>query len=434
MGKEPIEADFARLGLKIETADDAPFTAKHFELFVNDAVKNVLGSCGPVVKISHFDENRKIGSVIAVGNEVLSVWAAISVSGTFLNRHSQIVMLVYLVLIPVLLFAFLLAFFLVIYFSMPSSRDFHFFKKHALVTGGSKGIGYQLAAGLIERGANVTIVARNVDDLKKSCASLQELADGRGQRQKVQWKSLDLTKNYDEIKKTIEEAEKEFGPVDVLINNAGHSVQAPFEKIDIDDFEKQMRVNYLSAVFATRAVIEGMKQRKSGHISFVSSAAGQFAIYGYTAYSATKFALRGLADALHMELLPFKVNVGILYPPNTDTEGFKYEIQTMPEEVRLISETAGLFTPEFVAEAHLKDVENGQYATTIGLDGWMLGNLTAGASPEKSLWRAFVQTWLAGLFRGITLVYMGYFNGIVKKCHRRRLQEAAEAEETSKSE
>lgn len=337
--------------------------------------------------------------------------------------------LVWLVLIPVAAFVIFLIVLLFIFFSIPSRRDFHFFRRHAIVTGGSKGIGYQLAVGLIERGCNVTIVARNVKDLERACSDLQTLADQRGQRQKVQWKSIDMTAEYEVIKAAFDECAKELGPIDILINNAGHSVQAPFCELPVTDFEKQMKVNYLSAVYATRAVVDDMKARKTGHISFVSSAAGQFAIFGYSAYSPTKFALRGFADTLHMELLPYKVNVGVLYPPNTDTEGFKLELETMPEETKLMSDSAGLFTPKFVADAHLKDIADGNYATTIGLDGWMLGVLTAGASPEKSLFRALTQGALAGIFRAVTLVYLGYFNGITKKCYRRRLAEKADENE-----
>uniref|UniRef100_A0A1I7U7S9 3-dehydrosphinganine reductase n=1 Tax=Caenorhabditis tropicalis TaxID=1561998 RepID=A0A1I7U7S9_9PELO len=340
--------------------------------------------------------------------------------------------LIWLVLIPVIAFILFLIVTLFIFFSIPSRRDFHFFRRHAIVTGGSKGIGYQLAVGLIERGCNVTIIARNVNDLKRACGDLQTLADQRGQRQKVQWKSIDMTADYEVIKAAFDECAKELGPIDILINNAGHSVQAPFCELPVSDFEKQMKVNYLSAVYATRAVVDDMKQRKTGHISFVSSAAGQFAIFGYSAYSPTKFALRGFADTLHMELLPYKVNVGVLYPPNTDTEGFKLEQETMPEETKLMSDAAGLFTPKFVAEAHLKDIADGNYATTIGLDGWMLGTLTAGASPEKSLFRALTQGALAGIFRAITLVYLGYFNGITKKCYRRRLAEKEEERENER--
>lgn len=345
--------------------------------------------------------------------------------------------LILLVLIPVIVFIIFLVVTLFIFFSIPSRRDFPFFRRHAIVTGGSKGIGYQLAVGLIERGCHVTIVARNVQDLQKASEELQTLADQRGQRQKVQWKSIDMTADYEVIKAAFDDCAKELGPIDILINNAGHSVQAPFCDLPVTDFEKQMKVNYLSAVYATRAVVDDMKKRKTGHISFVSSAAGQFAIFGYSAYSPTKFALRGFADTLHMELLPYKVNVGVLYPPNTDTEGFKLELETMPEETKLMSDAAGLFTPKFVAESHLKDIAEGNYTTTIGLDGWMLGVLTAGASPEKSLFRAMTQGALAGVFRAVTLVYLGYFNGITKKCYRKRMvwmKEDEQEEEENKEE
>ncbi|CAB3405692.1 unnamed protein product [Caenorhabditis bovis] len=448
MGSNQIEADYTRLGVKIELPDKRSFTINQFEQFVNEAVREVFGTCGPIVKVSEYIESQNRGSVIATGSEIQQVWAALSSKGLFrgyriaahfhINRNRRVEFslnkmgLVFLVFIPIIGFVIFLVGGLVLYFSLPSRRDFFFYKKHAVVTGGSKGIGFQLAAGLIERGCNVTIIARNVNDLKKACESLEELAIQRGQNQKVQWKSLDLTSNYEQIKKTFDESAAELGPIEILINNAGHSVQAPFSELPVDDFEKQMKINYLSAVYASRAVVEDMKSRKSGHISFVSSAAGQFAIFGYTAYSPTKFALRGFADALHMELLPYRVNVGVLYPPNTDTEGFKVEIETMPEETKLISDSAGLFTPKFVAEAHLNDIADGNYATTIGLDGWMLGNLTAGASPEKSLPRAIVQAMLAGIFRAITLVYLGYFNGIVKRCHRRKLTEEEEKRKARK--
>ncbi|CAI4226478.1 unnamed protein product [Auanema sp. JU1783] len=318
---------------------------------------------------------------------------------------------------------------MVIYFSTPSRKTIELRGKHALVTGGSKGIGKEIAHQLILKGCHVTIVARNENDLKATCEELQLLADQMGQKQKVQWASIDLTKNFEDIEKSVRKTEVDFGPVHILINNAGHSVQSGFEDIKVEDFEKQMKVNYLSAVYMTRAVVAGMKARRAGHISFVSSAAGQCAIYGYSAYSPTKFALRGFADVLHMELLPYKINVSLLYPPNTDTEGFKVELETMPEETKLMSDSAGLFSPQDVAVAHLADIESGQYCTTIGLDGWMLGVLTAGASPEKSLARALVQSSCAGLFRAVMLCYIGYFNGIVKKCYYRRKAVEEEKEE-----
>jgi len=117
-----------------------------------------------------------------------------------------------------------------------------------------------------------------------------------------------------------------------------------------------------------------------------------------------------------MELLPFGVSISVLYPPNTNTEGFAVELRDMPEQVRLISETAGLFEPNFVARRFIDDVVSGKTSTTIGLDGWMLGVLTAGAAPERSLWRAFTQVSLAGVLRAVMLVYLGHFNRIIRRC------------------
>ncbi len=88
-----------------------------------------------------------------------------------------------------------------------------------------------------------------------------------------------------------------------------------------------MRVNYIGGVYCTKSVVDSMKGRKFGRILFVSSQAGQIGIYGYTAYSATKFALRGLAEALQMELKPYNIYISVSYPPDTDTPGFKDELK-----------------------------------------------------------------------------------------------------------
>ena len=86
-----------------------------------------------------------------------------------------------------------------------------------------------------------------------------------------------------------------------------------------------MRVNYLGSVYCTKSVIESMKSRKFGRIVMVSSQAGQIGIFGYTAYSATKFALKGFSEALQMEVKPYNVYVTMAYPPDTDTPGLKEE-------------------------------------------------------------------------------------------------------------
>ncbi|KAK0417497.1 hypothetical protein QR680_013045 [Steinernema hermaphroditum] len=306
----------------------------------------------------------------------------------------------------------------VLYYSLPKKKQFVFRGKHAFVTGGSKGIGKQIALELIRKGCSVSIAARNVSDLESTAKELKTLCDSRGEGQKVQWYSFDVTESYEKTESVIREAEKELGPVGVLINNAGFSTQEAFHDLPLSAFENQMKVNYLSGVYASRAVFSSMKSLGGGHIGFVSSAAGQCAIWGYTAYSPAKFAVRGFAEALHMEMLPFNIGVSVLFPPNTATEGFQVELDTMPEQVKLISDSAGLFEPDYVAKTFVSDIEAGEFATTIGLDGWMLGNLTVGAAPEKNLLRAIQQVLFAGVFRGVMLGYIGYFNRMVRRCHK----------------
>ncbi|VDM56200.1 unnamed protein product [Angiostrongylus costaricensis] len=283
-----------------------PFTTTDFQLYVAQAIKRVLGTCGPQVQVDDFDETTRKGSVIVPGEDAQLVWASLTISGQ--NDESKALLddmtSLWVALVPIGVVLLGLVLLLVLYFSIPSRKGFSLKKKHAVVT--------------------------------------------------------------------VRLSETELGPVDVLINNVGTSVQGAFDELPISSFEEQMRINYLSAVYATRCIVGGMKLRRSGHISFVSSAAGQCAIWGYTAYAPTKFAIRGFADALQMELSPYNINVSVLYPPNTDTEGFKVEMATMPEEVRLISGTAGFFSPQHVAKAHVQDIEDGQYATAVGLDGWML--------------------------------------------------------------
>lgn len=87
-----------------------------------------------------------------------------------------------------------------------------------------------------------------------------------------------------------------------------------------------MRTNYLGSVYCTKAVVESMKNREFGRVVFVSSQAGQVGIYAYTGYSASKFALKGLAEALQMELKPYNIHVTIAYPADTDTPGLRDEL------------------------------------------------------------------------------------------------------------
>uniref|UniRef100_A0A915Q6T5 3-dehydrosphinganine reductase n=1 Tax=Setaria digitata TaxID=48799 RepID=A0A915Q6T5_9BILA len=381
------------------------FTEHDFEVLVNEAVRLILGQTAPNYTLGPFDEFERKGSVVVQACDVNLIWAALSIYGRFFGK-------------PIALHFNSVGYILVC---------------TLLDHSGSKGIGKAIAISLIKRGCSVSLAARNVEQLELACIELNALAKTKQNGAVAKYYSVDVTSSYATLEAVISKAENELGGIDILVNNAGYALQGAFDAIDVSEFEEQMRLNFLSAVYMTRAVVSKMKKSRSGQIIFVNSAAGQCPIWGYTAYGATKFALRGFAEALHMELLPYNVQVSVIYPPNTNTEGYQLlffrfqkltyrnkfslerEILTMPKELEEISSTAGLFEPKVVAECFIHNLSCGNYHTCIGLEGWALGVLTAGGAPEKNFMNAVAQVLLGGLLRAVMLIYIAHFNWIVKK-------------------
>jgi 3-dehydrosphinganine reductase len=138
----------------------------------------------------------------------------------------------------------------------------------------------------------------------------------------------------------------------MLFNVAGTSTSAAFVDTDYKEFLRLVDINYLGSAYATRAFLPHMISKgTTDHphpraIVFTSSQAGQLGVYGYTAYSASKYALRGLAEALQMEVARDNVSVQLAFPPDTDTPGFEEEQIGKPEETKLISQTSGLFSAD----------------------------------------------------------------------------------------
>jgi 3-dehydrosphinganine reductase len=128
----------------------------------------------------------------------------------------------------------------------------------------------------------------------------------------------------------------------------GHFVELPTEQ-----FEQQMQTNYFGAVYLAKALLPQMIERSQGHVAFVSSLVGLMGVFGYTAYAPTKFALRGLAEALRCEMKPRGIRVSICFPPDTDTPQHDFEMPHLPEETKAIAGNAKMMTAEAVAETLL---------------------------------------------------------------------------------
>jgi short-subunit dehydrogenase len=187
--------------------------------------------------------------------------------------------------------------------------------KIALVTGASSGIGRDTAIDLARRGATVAICARRMDRLEETLAACRQCAPrSRAYRCDV--------RDRDDIKRTVAAARADVGPIDILVNNAGVAAYHLFLEAPEEEFEQLMRANYLSAVDFTRAVMPSMVERGTGAVVFVSSFAGRMATWRHTAYSASKFAITGFAEALYYEVKPRGVHVAVVNPGVIKTELF----------------------------------------------------------------------------------------------------------------
>jgi 3-dehydrosphinganine reductase len=136
-----------------------------------------------------------------------------------------------------------------------------------------------------------------------------------------------------------------------------------------------MAINYFGTLYCIKAALPGMEQQRRGQIAMVSSGAGLIGIYGYTPYSPSKFALRGLAEALRGELKPWGIGVSIVYPPDTDTPQLAAENLTKPPETKRITATAETWSADAVAAKIVAGIEKRQFIITPGQEMTILARL-----------------------------------------------------------
>jgi len=238
-------------------------------------------------------------------------------------------------------------------------------KQHFIVTGGSTGIGLACAERFAALGADVTIIARDLNKL--ALAKKRVEAAHADPAQQVRILSMDIT---DEIlvKNQLGQLLKQAGAPRLLFNCAGAAFPKYFEATTLSQCESTMQLNF----FATRNVIASLlpaMKEKGGHIINTSSLAGLIGVFGYTDYCASKFALIGFSEALRAELKPQGVKVSVLCPPDTDTPGFANENLTKPKETMAISKGANLMTPEQVADQLMRYLFSNKFLVIPGIEG-----------------------------------------------------------------
>lgn len=328
-------------------------------------------------------------------------------------------------IIAVILGIFILITAVIQFILLPRKRAKNFrseLLKHAVITGGSMGIGYSVAKELIAQNCSkVTLLARNLEKLKEAKISLESFRDSISSTTQICIHSVDVS-DVTLISKVAKEICVSDPVPTMLFNVAGTSSAKEFIHTDYEEFGRLMNVNYLGSVYATRAFLPYMLSKTiypkpPRAILFTSSQAGQLGVFGYTAYSASKFALRGLAEALQSELARENVSIKIAFPPDTETEGFRLEQLDKPLETKLISETPGLFKPDNIAKTIVKKMlsDRPPFQVYFGLDGWMLATLTAGMGHAHTLTETLCEVFLMGFFRFISLFYLMDFRRIIFK-------------------
>lgn len=192
--------------------------------------------------------------------------------------------------------------------------------KVALVTGASSGIGEATARELARQWARVALFARREN-------RLEEVADGiRRGGGKVMVLTGDVT-DPAAVLSDVQRLLADWKRVDVLVNNAGRGMAAPFEAVTAQELRDLLEVNLIGVLTATQAVLPAMRQQGSGHIINVSSVAGRRGLPLRSAYNATKFALVGLTEALRQELRGTGIRVSLVYPISTVTEFHDAEVK-----------------------------------------------------------------------------------------------------------
>lgn len=212
---------------------------------------------------------------------------------------------------------------------LPGKKLFDLTGRSAIITGGSKGLGLAMAAGLASAGASVMLVSRGADEGHEAAQQLSKMYGTR-----VIHFGSDIT-NHRHTEKMAYTAIEMFGKIDILINSAGINIRGAIDEVTPEDFAKVMEVNVTGSWLASRAVTPHMKKANKGKIINLASTLGLIGLPNRTPYASSKGAVVQMTRALSLELAPFNINVNCICPgpfltemniPIADTEEGKKSV------------------------------------------------------------------------------------------------------------
>src|SRR5882762_3257165 len=184
---------------------------------------------------------------------------------------------------------------------------FSYRDKVALITGGSRGLGLEIARQICAQQAKVALIARDPEELARAKTELDRLAT------EVLTIQCDLLESA-QIQSAVQQTLQRFGRIDILINNAGIIEVGPIEHMQLKDFERAMRLHFWATFILYLLIVPQMRSKGGGRIVNISSVGGKIAVPHMAQYSASKFALTGFSDAIRAELARDNICVTTVTP------------------------------------------------------------------------------------------------------------------------
>ncbi|MES2797192.1 MAG: SDR family oxidoreductase [Bacteroidota bacterium] len=191
---------------------------------------------------------------------------------------------------------------------LPGIKLFELTGRTAIITGGSKGLGFAIAAGLASAGANIMLVNRSETEGKAAADELE-----KDYKIKAISFAADVT-NETEMEVMVVKAMEVFGRIDILVNSAGINIRGPIDELSYGDFKKVNDVNLNGTWLASRAVTPHLKAAGMGKIINLASTVGLVGLANRTPYASSKGAVVNMTRALGLELAPFNINVNAICP------------------------------------------------------------------------------------------------------------------------
>ena len=239
-----------------------------------------------------------------------------------------------------------------------------FDQKIAVVTGAASGIGRATARALADAGCHIALVdvdADGLQEVKKRITSDKPATASRALCYEV------AVSDAEAMEELAQDVVAEFGAAHIVVNNAGINVTARFEEHSLDDFKRTFDVNLWGVIHGCRAFLPYLRRVDQGHIVNISSAFGIVGVGGQSAYSASKFAVRGLSESLHEELAETSIGVSVVHPGCINTnilESASIRDQTIADDARAYFAQNGC-APEKVADRIVEAIKNKDHRVLV---------------------------------------------------------------------